>query len=119
MGAATALKREQDDWCRTALSAPRLLFPPYASEPTFYPANDMKLQALVDILRGDVDVHAHCYETGDIEAMLRTADEFGYNLTALHHATETWRMIGQLSQRRPMYVALFAEEASKRRSLRG
>ncbi|RXK42406.1 hypothetical protein M231_00396 [Tremella mesenterica] len=94
---ARILKNEQDEWCQS----PNPL--------TRYPS-DLELQPLVDTLRGDVRVNVHCYKTEDIEMILRTAEENQFNITALHHATETWRMVDRLRPHLPLTLALFATE---------
>jgi imidazolonepropionase-like amidohydrolase len=53
----------------------------------------------VDVLRGDVRVHVHGYETEDVLAMFDHADEFGFNITALHHALHADLLVDQMRER--------------------
>ncbi len=51
------------------------------------PAFDMKLEALLPVLRGEMPLKAHAHETEDIFTALRIAREFGVKIT-LEHVTE-------------------------------
>ncbi|OTA99804.1 hypothetical protein M426DRAFT_268823 [Hypoxylon sp. CI-4A] len=77
---ARRLKQDQDRWCEATSTAKGL-----KSITQEYPRS-LEWQTLVDVLRGDVRVNVHGYETEDILAMFDHADEFGFNITALHHA---------------------------------
>ncbi|THH28657.1 hypothetical protein EUX98_g5540 [Antrodiella citrinella] len=54
-----------------------------------YP-EDYQWEALVDVLRGRVKVHNHCYETVDLDDMVRITNEFQFSIAAFHHAHETY-----------------------------
>ncbi|KAI1658384.1 hypothetical protein F4813DRAFT_395741 [Daldinia decipiens] len=90
---ARQLKQEQDRWCEAASTAKGL-----ASITHEYPRS-LEWQTLVDVLRGDVRVNVHSYETEDMLAMFDHADEFGFNITALHHALHTNLIMDQLRDR--------------------
>src|SRR3546814_13980116 len=62
------------------------------------PPRDLKLEALVGILAGDIRVNLHCYRAGDIAAMLAVAKEFGFRIGAIHHATEAYKIPGLLRE---------------------
>ncbi|KAJ7255306.1 carbohydrate esterase family 9 protein [Mycena rebaudengoi] len=47
-------------------------------------------EALVDVLRGRVKVHNHCYEAVDIDGMVRLTNEFKFSIAAFHHAHEAY-----------------------------
>jgi imidazolonepropionase-like amidohydrolase len=51
-----------------------------------------QLEPLVAILSGDALVNVHAYEVQDFEAVLRVAGEFGFTITAFHHALEAWKI---------------------------
>ncbi|TPX18953.1 uncharacterized protein E0L32_011346 [Thyridium curvatum] len=76
---ARRVKQRQDMWCEAASTALGR-----ASLTEEYPRS-LEWQTLVDVLRGDVSLHIHGYETVDILAMFDHSDEFGFNITALHH----------------------------------
>lgn len=44
--------------------------------------------------------------------ILRLSTEFGFKITALHHASETYRMIPQLERFKPITLALFASDGA-------
>lgn len=96
---ATKLMKKQDEWCSN---------PKYRAETTEYPT-DIKLDTLVSILRGDVNLNIHVYEGYDMEALLRTADEFGFRINAFHHAMSAWT-IPKLLKEHNITLALFAED---------
>ncbi|OTA59273.1 composite domain of metallo-dependent hydrolase [Hypoxylon sp. EC38] len=90
---ARRLKREQDRWCETASATNGL-----RSITREYPRS-LEWQTLVDVLRGDVRVNVHGYETEDILAMFDHADEFGFNITALHHALHADLVMDEIKAR--------------------
>lgn len=51
------------------------------------PAFDMKLEALIPVLRGEIPLKAHAHRADDICTAIRIAKEFGVKLT-LEHCTE-------------------------------
>ena len=42
---------------------------------------DLSLQILVDILKGEVLLQIHCYKVEDMEDVMRTAMEFNFNIS--------------------------------------
>ncbi|CAO3577184.1 unnamed protein product [Absidia cylindrospora] len=101
---ARQLLREQDDWCAAAehITSARL--------ETGFPEN-LDLEVLVAILRGDVKVNAHCYETHDLEAFIRHSLEFNFTIAAFHHALDAYR-VPDILKRVPnnITVATFADQ---------
>ncbi|KAF9364872.1 hypothetical protein BGX34_000099 [Mortierella sp. NVP85] len=85
---ATELKRAQDDWCDAADRLPR--FGRHRLDAPF--PEDLRYESLVGILRGDVRLNIHCYETHDIEAMVRHSNEFKFKIAAFHHALDAYRI---------------------------
>lgn len=62
------------------------------------PARDLKLDTLAAVLDGDIAVHMHCYRSSDMVAMLGVAREFGFRITAFHHAADAYKIAAQLKQ---------------------
>ncbi len=56
------------------------------------PKRDLKLEALAGILNGDFRVYMHCYRADDMATMLSVAREFGFRITAFHHAVEAYKI---------------------------
>lgn len=97
---AELLRDEQDEWCDNVARRHLPTNPfPYSVE----------LEILVGLLRGQVQSNAHCYETFDIETLLRHAKEFGFQVDALHHALDAYK-IPQILKNLPwnITVATFA-----------
>lgn len=57
---------------------------------------DLAHDTLALALRGEMPVHLHCYRADDIATMLAVADEFGLRISAVHHATEAYKISARL-----------------------
>ena len=51
------------------------------------PSFDMKLEALIPVIKGEIPLKAHCHRADDIFTIIRIVKEFGLKLT-LDHCTE-------------------------------
>ena len=80
---ATALVKEQNDWCDAAdrLGAENL---------DGYLPQDLKWESLGAALRGQVHINTHCYTVPDLEAFVRHTKEFKFPVRAFHHAHQTY-----------------------------
>ncbi|WZL73775.1 amidohydrolase [Clostridiaceae bacterium 35-E11] len=56
-------------------------------DPSKKPAFDMKLEALIPVMKGEIPLKAHAHRADDILTSIRIAKEFGVNIT-LEHCTE-------------------------------
>ncbi|KAL1701180.1 hypothetical protein EV121DRAFT_212640 [Schizophyllum commune] len=81
---ARKIKVAQDDYCEAA-STGRW----DEIEGKAFP-DDLKWEALVDVLRGKVKVNTHCYEAVDLDDFVRLTNEFKFPLASFHHAHETY-----------------------------
>jgi imidazolonepropionase-like amidohydrolase len=63
------------------------------------PKRDLKMETLVGVLKGDIRVQMHCYRSDQMATMLDVADEFGFKITAFHHAVEAYKIADLLAQR--------------------
>ena len=61
------------------------------------PKRDLKLETLAGALRGDILVQNHCYRADEMANVLDMAKEFGYKVTAFHHATEAYKVADLLA----------------------
>ncbi|KAL9538311.1 hypothetical protein MBANPS3_011030 [Mucor bainieri] len=86
---AKKLVEAQEDWCSAAESLSSTENDIHLD--SHFP-QDIKLESLTALLRGQVKLNIHCYETHDIEAMLRHAEEFNFNISAFHHALEAYKI---------------------------
>ncbi|EFX06202.1 carbohydrate esterase family 9 protein [Grosmannia clavigera kw1407] len=129
---ARTLMQEQDRWCRaygseagdrsgddlshmhshtldhTSHTATHTPTRPYPSS--------IERQTLVDVLRGDIRVNAHGYETEDLLATLDHADEFGFGLTAWHHALHADVVLDEL-RRRDIALVAFSDSWGDKKEL--
>lgn len=77
------------------------------------PAYDMKLEALLPVIRGEMPLKAHAHQADDIFTAIRIAEEFGVKLT-LEHVTEGHLIVEELAQTGyPMAVGPTMSHASK------
>jgi len=72
------------------------------------PKHDLKLDALADVLRGNVLVQIHCYRSDELLTEMAMAKEFGYKLRAFHHALEAYKIADQLAAAN-IGIATFAD----------
>ncbi|KAG6372339.1 carbohydrate esterase family 9 protein [Boletus reticuloceps] len=111
---ARKIKEGQDAYCAKALASEWDGLGNFPEE--------LQWEALVDVLRGRVKVHTHCYEAVDLDDFVRLTNEFKFPLAAFHHAHETYLVPGTLKQayNNTPAAALFATNARyKREAYRG
>ncbi len=80
--------KEWDEYKRRAAGGQSGLVPP---------RKNLKLEPLVEILRGQRLVHAHCYRADEILMLLRVADEFGFKITSLEHVLEGYKVAKEIA----------------------
>lgn len=56
------------------------------------PRRDLRLEALAEVLTGDIKVHCHCYRSDEILMLLRVADRFGIKIKSLQHVLEGYKV---------------------------
>ncbi|MBQ3079196.1 MAG: amidohydrolase [Clostridia bacterium] len=66
-------------------------------DPSKKPAFDMKLSALVPVIKGELPLKAHAHQADDLFTALRIAKEFGVNIT-LEHVTEGHLIADELAE---------------------
>ncbi|QDU65820.1 amidohydrolase family protein [Engelhardtia mirabilis] len=62
------------------------------------PRKDVRLDALVAVLRGDLVVHAHSYRADEILMLLRAAEHFGFRIGTLHHVLEGYKVAREIAE---------------------
>ncbi|MFT4941232.1 MAG: imidazolonepropionase-like amidohydrolase [Paraglaciecola sp.] len=62
------------------------------------PKRDLKLETLALALKGEILVHMHCYRADDMGTMLDVMEEFGYKISAFHHAVESYKIADRLAE---------------------
>lgn len=100
---AQNLLRRQDSWCE---SAQRINDKTFRITEAFPEA--VEDESLVALLRGQVKLNIHCYETYDLEMLLRTSKEYGFNISTFHHALDAYR-IPELIKESGVTIATFSD----------
>jgi imidazolonepropionase-like amidohydrolase len=72
------------------------------------PRRDLRLEALRDIMKGDIKVHAHSYRGDEILMLMRVAEEFGFRIHTFQHVLEGYKVANELAQHGAM-ASTFAE----------
>src|SRR6202008_2157566 len=72
------------------------------------PKRDLKMDALADILRGNLLVQIHCYRSDELLTEMDIAKEFGYKVRAFHHALEAYKVADKLAAN-GVAIATFAD----------
>ncbi|MEQ9315965.1 MAG: amidohydrolase, partial [Henriciella sp.] len=62
------------------------------------PARDLELDTLKGVLDGDILVHMHCYRADEMAQIIDMSKEFGYKVTAFHHAVESYKIADMLAE---------------------
>jgi len=62
------------------------------------PARDLELDTLAGVLNGDILVHMHCYRADEMAQIMDMSKEFGYKVTAFHHAVESYKIADKLAE---------------------
>lgn len=104
---ARQLLEAQNDWCLAAQDLD-INAPDTRLESRF--PEDLAYESLVALLRGDVRLNIHCYETHDLEAMIRHSHEFNFNITAFHHALDAYLVPDIIKRaKNEIVIATFAD----------
>ena len=74
------------------------------NDKTKYPEIDIKMEALLPVMRGEMPLKAHVHQTEDIFTAIRIAEEFGVRIT-LDHVTQGHFVAEELAQT-DLYVAV-------------
>ncbi|MXO91531.1 amidohydrolase [Pontixanthobacter aquaemixtae] len=69
---------------------------------------DLAKETLAGVLDGDILVHNHCYRADEMALVLDMAKEFGYKVSAFHHAVEAYK-IGDLLREAGTCSAIWAD----------
>ena len=72
------------------------------------PERDLAMDTLTGVLDGKILVHNHCYRADEMAIMIDMAKEFGYHITAFHHAVEAYK-IADLLRANDICAAMWAD----------
>jgi imidazolonepropionase-like amidohydrolase len=72
---------------------------PASQKPTApRPRRDLRLEALVEVMRGRRLLHVHCYWAEEMALVMRVAEEFGFKVRVLHHAQEAFKVAPEIAR---------------------
>ncbi|MEO7634219.1 MAG: amidohydrolase [Sphingomicrobium sp.] len=80
----------------------------YDSKGGDMPERDLAMDTLRGVLAGQILIHNHCYRADEMALMIDMAHEFGYKITAFHHAIESYK-IADLLAREGICSAMWAD----------
>lgn len=69
---------------------------------------DVGKDTLAGVLDGDILIHNHCYRADEMALVMDMAKEFGYKVSAFHHAVESYK-IGDLLKDNGVCSAIWAD----------
>lgn len=69
-----------------------------AGEDVDPPKRDLQLDTLKGVLEGELLVQNHCYRADDMANIIEVSHEFGYQVTAFHHAVESYKIADILAE---------------------
>lgn len=72
------------------------------------PKRNLQMETLVGVLEGEILVHTHCYRADEMAQIIDLGKEFGYRITAFHHAVEAYK-IADLLAANNICVAMWAD----------
>jgi imidazolonepropionase-like amidohydrolase len=81
---ASTYRRKWDDYTRRAKAG--------TAKPSDAPRREIANDTLMGVLNGEILVENHCYRADEMANMIGMAHEFGYKITAFHHAVESYKL---------------------------
>ena len=75
---------------------------------TIAPRRDLRLEALADILHGDLKVHSHSYRADEILMLIRVAEENGFKVHTFQHVLEGYKVADEIAKHGAM-ASTFAD----------
>ncbi|RZJ02853.1 MAG: amidohydrolase [Brevundimonas sp.] len=62
------------------------------------PTRNLQLETLAGVLDGTILIQNHCYRADEMAMMIDMSKEFGYKITAFHHAIEAYKVAPLLAR---------------------
>jgi imidazolonepropionase-like amidohydrolase len=72
------------------------------------PRRDLRLEALSDMLTGDLKIHSHSYRGDEILMLIRVADENGFKINTFQHVLEGYKVADEMAKHGAM-ASTFAD----------
>ena len=70
----------------------------FADKPEKQPDKDLKLEALIPVLKGEIPMRVHAHRADDVATAIRICDEFGIKMS-WEHATEGHRIADYIAEK--------------------
>lgn len=67
-------------------------------DPPEAPDRDLQLETLAGVLNGEILLQWHCYRSDEMVNAINISREFGFKITAFHHAVEAYKIADVLAQ---------------------
>lgn len=61
------------------------------------PRRDLEMEAIVEILEGELDVHSHGYRADEFLGLMRVAERHGFRIKSFHHVLEGYKVADELA----------------------
>jgi len=68
------------------------------AKPPAPPKRNLESETLVGAMEGEILVHIHCYRADEMANMIDLAREFGFKISAFHHAVEAYKIADVLAR---------------------
>jgi imidazolonepropionase-like amidohydrolase len=78
------------------------------AKPGDQPTRNLRNETLMGVLNGEITVQNHCYRADEMANVIDMAKEFGYKVTAFHHAVEAYK-IADLLKANGICAAVWAD----------
>ena len=97
---------DRQTWARAV--AYRARWDKYEKDGGTPPDRDVAMDTLRGVLAGEILVQNHCYRADEMAIVMDMAKEFGYHVTAFHHAVEAYK-IADLLKKNDTCAAVWAD----------
>jgi imidazolonepropionase-like amidohydrolase len=97
---AVEYKRKWDDYTARAKDG--------KAKPGDAPTRDLAMDTLMGVLNGEILVQNHCYRADEMANIIDMSKEFGYHVSAFHHAVEAYK-IADLLKANNICAAMWAD----------
>jgi imidazolonepropionase-like amidohydrolase len=97
---AKEYQKEWDDYSAAMKANPK--------STAIMPRRDLRLEALSDILKGDLKVHSHSYRADEILMLIRVAEENGFKVHTFQHVLEGYKVADEMARHGAM-ASTFAD----------
>ncbi len=69
-----------------------------AGEDVTPPTRDLQMDTLMGVLNGEILIQNHCYRADDMANIIEVSKEFGFKISAFHHAVESYKIADILAE---------------------